>query len=308
MEKADFVHIDAVAIERFAERVSLDVLQPAPRHAVLRFLGDPPEVARWTLLIDSLNFCFWSPEGCPWSVEYGGQRWQRYFALVAALRRAVARDAGWLKAERWASATGTDCEAVFAGNGRIPLLQRRVGILNETGRILLDRFAGEAIRLVEDAKSDAVRIAAAVCGSFPSFRDIHSYKGRQIPILKRAQIFASDVAAAFEEIGAAPITNLEGLTAFADYRLPQALRHLGMMTLSNELESRIESELLIEPGSAEELELRAGAIGAVDLITQALRRKRRTDAPSWLVDEYLWNYSHHPEVMVRHHRTLTWYY
>jgi hypothetical protein len=308
MERADFVQIDPAAVERWAEQVSLEGIQPAPRPTVLRLLGTPADVARWVLLIDCLNFYFWSQDGPLWSVEYGGQRWQRYFALVAALRRAVARDAGWLTAERWASATAADCEAIFAGDGRIPLLEERGRILNETGRLLLDRFGGEALRLVEEAKHDAVRIAATVCDVFPSFRDVHDYRGRRIPILKRAQIFASDVAAAFEENGAVPIANLAGLTAFADYRLPQTLRHLGIMILAGELESRIESERLIESGSSEEIELRAGTIWAVDLMVQALRQKRRVNLPGWLVDEYLWDHSHDPDVKVRHHRTVTWYY
>ena len=308
MERADFVQIDPAAIERWSERVSLDEVRPAPRPALLRYLGAPADVARWVLLIDCLNFYFWSQNGPLWTVEYGGQRWQRYFALVAALRKAVSRDAGWLTAERWAAATVADCEELFAGDNRIPLLEERAGILSETGRVLLDRFGGEAIRLAAEAKNDAVRIAAAVCDVFPSFRDVHEYKGRQIPILKRAQIFASDLAAALEENQAGPIANMAGLTAFADYRLPQTLRHLGIMVLAGELEARIESEQLIESGSPEEVELRAGTILAVELMVQALRQKRRAELPAWLVDEYLWDHSHDHDVRVRHHRTVTWYY
>lgn len=308
MERADFVQIDPTAIERWSEHVSLDEIRPAPRPALLRYLGTPADVARWVLLIDCLNFYFWSKDGPLWTVEYGGRRWQRYFALVAALRRAVSQDPSWLTAERWASAGVADCEAVFAGENRIPLLEDRARILSETGQVLLGRFGGEALRLAEEAKYDAARIAAVVCDVFPSFRDVHEYKGRRIPILKRAQIFASDLAAALEENQAAPITNLAGLTAFADYRLPQTLRHLGVMVLASELEATIESEQLIESGSPEEVELRAGTILAVDLMVQALRQKRRADLPCWLVDEYLWDHSHDPDVKVRHHRTVTWYY
>ncbi|MBP7934979.1 MAG: queuosine salvage family protein [Phycisphaerae bacterium] len=308
IERADCIQIDTGAIERWAKHVSLHEIRPAPRPATLRFLGRPADVARWILLIDCLNFFFWSQTGPLWTVEYEGRPWQRYFALVAALRRAVARHPSWLTAERWASATAKDCAAVFAGDGHIPLLEERTRILNETGRVLLNRFDGEAIHLAEEARFDAVRVAAAVSEAFPSFRDVHGYKGRQIPILKRAQIFASDLAAGFEENQTTPIANLAGLTAFADYRLPQTLRHFGVMVLAAELESRIESEQLVRSGSPEEIELRAGTVRAVDLMVEALRRMRRADLPCWLVDEYLWDHSHDPDVIVRHHRTVTHYY
>jgi len=307
-ERARFVRIDGEAINRWADRVDPETIRPAPRPPELRFAGPSAEAARWVLLVDCLNFCFWSDTEPAWAIEYEGKQWRRYLALVAALRRAVAGSASWLTAERWACATAADVEDVFAGRGRIPMFDDRVKVLNETGRVLLARYGGEALHVAETARFDAARIAATVCDEFDAFRDVHAYQGMQVPILKRAQIFASDLAAGLADNDGPAVTNIEAITAFADYRIPQMLRHLKILVLADDLESRIENGRPIEASSDEEIELRAGSIWSVELMVRALCTRRHAQHPAWIVDEHLWHHAHDPEVTIQHHKTITWYY
>lgn len=305
---AQHVRIDPQAIGLWADRVEDAAIVPAPMPAELIFVGPPADAARWTLLVDCLNFCFWTPSGQPWTVEFQGRPWQRYLALVASLRRAVATDARWLTPERWADATAAQLETVFAGAGRIPMFEDRVRILNETGQILGSRFRDEALNLAAEADYQADRIAALVCNTFPSFRDIHIYRSLDVAILKRAQIFASDLADTLTRNQGPAIAGREKLTAFADYRVPQYLRHLKILLLKPALEERIDRGDAIIASSPEEIELRACSIHAVELMVQALRERRQIDKPAWLVDEYLWYHSHDADVTNQHHRTVTWYY
>lgn len=307
-EAAKWVRVDQEAITQWAAAVDPVSIRPAPRPAELRFQGSPRDTARWVLLIDCLNFCFWASEGELWSVEYEGRRWQRYPALVAALRRAIARDPAWLTARRWAAAQPAELEELFAGHGRIPMFEDRVRLVQETGRVLIGLYDGEAMNLVEAADFDAARIAALTCRSFEGFRDIASYRGQSVPILKRAQIFASDLAAAWAENNGPTVTGIESLTAFADYRIPQMLRHLGILRLDPDFADRIEREQLIPASSEEEIELRACSIWAVELMAETVSRQRGASFPAWMVDEYLWDHSHDPAVTLRHHRTVTWFY
>lgn len=302
---AQRVHINTAAIDAWAEAVDPARIQPAPRPAELRFQGSPDEIARWVLLLDALNFCFWSDAEPGWSIDYRGRTWSRYGALVAALHRAVAEDRRWLQPDRWADATADDLERLFAGGGRIPLLEERRRILNETGCVALDRWHGEPIRLAEEAQFDASRLVFLVVESFPSFRDVPTYGGVPTPLLKRAQILAADLAETWGASGGPAMDGLASLTAFADYRIPQVLRHLHILRLESALEAAIEARQLVERSSPEEVEIRACSIHAVELMCRALGSRKHAAVPAWRLDEYLWARSHDADVAVQHHRTLS---
>lgn len=47
-----------------------------------------PSAADWIFVVDTLNFCFWSPDAAHYSVSHNGKRYTGYFALCAALNRA----------------------------------------------------------------------------------------------------------------------------------------------------------------------------------------------------------------------------
>jgi hypothetical protein len=302
------VSIDTAAIARWAESVDPPSIVPAQRPPELLVSGTPAEVANWTLLLDCLNFCFWTLEEPAWTVKYRGKRWGRYAAMAAGIHRAVTQDWRWLHAEAWRDVTLDDVERIFAGAGRIPLIADRVRILNETGEALLRTYDGQATRIAETAELYAYTIADLLARDFPSFRDISEYRGRSVAILKRAQIFAANLAENWARTGGPVVRGLENLTAFADYRIPQALRHLGILQLESGLAARIESKQLIAAGSAAEVELRACSVYAVQLMTQAVHERRGAAVPAWKLDEYLWHHSHDPEVTVQHHRTLTCFY
>jgi hypothetical protein len=55
--------------------------------------------------------------------------------------------------------------------------------------------------------------------------------------------------------------DIDRLSAFSDYRLPQLFRLHKILTLTPELEATIETEGDVPEGSAEEIELRAASQG-----------------------------------------------
>ena len=59
---------------------------------------------------------------------------------------------------------------------------------------------------------------------------------------------------------------------FADDRVPQILRHLGVLEYSSELASLIDNESELAFSSRWELELRASTIIAVDLIMAEIKQ------------------------------------
>ena len=86
-----------------------------------------------------------------------------------------------------------------------------------------------------------------------------------MPFFKRAQLAAADLHLQ----GIAPAADVAALTLFADNLVPHVLRIDGVLEFEPELAARIERGELIEHDSPEEVEIRACALHAVELLVAA---------------------------------------
>jgi hypothetical protein len=82
----------------------------------------------------------------------------------------------------------------------------------------------------------------------------------------------------------APAHDLDRLTLFADNLVPHVLRLDGVLSFDAGLVERIEHEQLIEHGSHEEVEIRACALHAVELLVDA-----HGNTTAATIDNALWN-------------------
>jgi len=297
--------IDEGAVQRFAAELFEAPLISGPEDDALLFRGDRAACANFCLLCDALNFCFWSEGG--WEVEFGGRKWTRTYAMIASILKAVAADREWLDANRWRQTTSDDVQRIFAGSGAIPLPEHRRDIMVETGEVLLDRFGGQFVNVIDGAQSHAARIADVIADAFPSFCDVAQHSGAPVSFLKRAQICVADIHRTFRGNGLDGLCGLLQLTVFADYRLPQLFRHIGAIVLTPELAATVDDEQEIEAGSPQEVELRAATIWIGDRLVRELKRLGH-DIDAWELDYTLWLRARSPKVTEPHHRTLTTYY
>src|SRR5690349_23171823 len=70
------VRIDLAAVERLADRLAQTDLTPPGWDSELHFSDGTWRTAVWTLVLDALNFCFWSTSANPedrWRVEWRGR-------------------------------------------------------------------------------------------------------------------------------------------------------------------------------------------------------------------------------------------
>jgi hypothetical protein len=99
----------------------------------------------------------------------------------------------------------------------------------------------------------------------------------------------ADIWACFEGEVCGNIVNVEALTMFADYRVPQVLYHLGVLGYSEQLIDTIRNEIEIPSGHFNEIEIRGCTIRAVQLLIQKIQEIEPTlNINSVLVDYYLW--------------------
>ncbi|KAI0286385.1 hypothetical protein BC826DRAFT_1048671, partial [Russula brevipes] len=122
----------------------------------------------------------------------------------------------------------------------------------------------------------ALQLAQMVTDTFPSFRDEHWFEGRRIFFWKRAQIMIAETWAAFSppsDSDPHPLIprGIGQLTMFADYRVPQVLHHLRLLTYAPPLVCALEAREEFPSGAREEIAIRAASIIAVERVAAALR-------------------------------------
>ena len=271
--------------------------------------GSPEATCNYILLLDALNFCFWPDEGQPrWTVRFEGQSYDGYGALAVSLKRAVQEGVPLTSAQHLSSLDEAAIRHIFRGDGEIPLVPQRLANAREVGQVLASRFGGELSRAIESCQGSAVALVDLLVEHFSSFRDLASYGGQEVRILKRAQITVVDIAGSLSESGLGKFNDIAHLTAFADYKIPQILRALGVMVYASELAERVDQRRLLDPGSAEEVEIRATMVWAVELIRQELERLGRSYR-AFELDWFLWYLSQSPDISRQpYHRTRTIFY
>lgn len=308
-EQASFVKIDSQRLQQLA-REWVEVPWEVPGwDEEIHWRGEPLATVHYILLLDALNFCFWSDPGQPrWTVEYKGRSWNGYKALSVALGRALEEGFPLTDPATLAHLEAWQLAHILRGQGQIPMLPERLAHAREVGRVLLAQFEGDFRQAIHQAKGSGLQLAATIAREFPCFHDVSTYRGRQIPLWKRAQIAVVDLAGSLHFEGLGSFADLERLTAFADYKIPQVLRALGVLHYAPELAARVDRQELLAAGSEEEIEIRATMVWAVEWIRQAMSESGRS-LKAYELDWFLWNVGQQPVADERpYHRTRTVFY
>lgn len=291
MGLCDDVRTECAGIAARARFVRIDLdpigdIQPGPpptldpqRHYLE---GSGENVAAYLLALDTINFgSGWFPtlhkrEGC-----------SGYFSVA------------WALADRWRALgpwsnqelAALDASAVAEVLGQDPeheLMGLYAGALRDLGGFL---GARSALELVESVDRSAERLAEELAGGMAFFHDP--------PFFKRAQIAPNDLAIA----GVAGFDDLDRLTVFADNIVPHVLRLDGVLRYDPELAARIDAGELLEAGSPEEVEIRACAVHAGELLAD------RLGVPARTLDGWLWNRGQAPRYKARpRHRARSVFY
>ncbi|UCG13386.1 MAG: queuosine salvage family protein [Deltaproteobacteria bacterium] len=309
-EESQFVHIESPAISRYLDNNSQGEIPPLPLGpAPYHYFDNSAASAQWIFVLETVNHCFWPDEGFPrWGIRYRNVSLSGYWALAASLKRAMKEGISINLAETLVTLQRGTLGRIFRGTSEIPLLDERLANLRQVGQVLLQRFQGNFIHVLEEARGSAVDLVLLVAREFSSFNDTAIYHGETVYFFKRAQLLVQDLWSTFSGASWGDISRLEQLTAFADYKLPQVLRHLGIIRYEPELEERIRDLHHLQPGSPEEVEIRAATVWAVELLRNELeRRSKRVTAVQ--LDNWLWHLGQEDTYRsFPYHRTRTIFY
>ena len=251
----------------------------------------PPEelTARW-LTLDAINFgSGWFPTLHKRSGLSG------YGTIAAGLSERFAGTGAWTAAEL-AEIDRATLAPILGQDPEHELMALYARSLRDLGERVGDEYGGDFSAVTAAARGSAVRLALRL-GEWPCFEDTSRYADLEIPFLKRAQIAAADLHRA----GAAQFSDVDRLTMFADNLVPHVLRLDGVLRFSPGLVARIEREELIAHGSPEEIEIRACAVHAVELLVNSARPPGLTASE---LDQALWQRGQQPHYKASpRHRT-----
>lgn len=160
---------------------------------------------------------------------------------------------------------------------------------------------------MEAAGHSAVRLVQMLV-EMPYFDDVQRHEEQRVPFYKRAQLTAADLSLALGGAGLGRFHDLDQLTIFADNLVPHVLRVDGILTYDAGLAARIDDEALLARGSPEEVEIRACAVHAAELLVQELRQGGH-GVPAMRLDYVLWNRGQQPNYKARpRHRVRIVFY
>jgi len=240
------------------------------------------EVVAYVLTLDAINF------GSGWFPSLRKRPRSSGYVTVAWSLAERFRSLGPWGAAELRRLDSDELALVLGQDPRHPLMSLYADALRDLGRFLDDL---QPVDVVDAAGGSAERLAADLAAGMPFFQDVGFYK--------RAQIVPSDLALA----GVGEFDDLDRLTIFADNVVPHVLRVDGVLRYGGDLAARIDRGELIKAGSDEEVEIRACAVQACELIAEHQGVTPR------VLDGWLWNRGRERHYKERpRHRTRTLYY
>lgn len=123
---------------------------------------------------------------------------------------------------------------------------------------LLQRYNCSIVNVVDTANGSAAELVNLLARDFSCFRDEHRFEGRNKPVrfLKRAQILVADLWACFEGESYGEFYDIDKITMFADYRIPQILITFGALYCSPPVAAAIRDKKMFKSGGRWEMQLR----------------------------------------------------
>uniref|UniRef100_A0A7E4UYP1 Queuosine 5'-phosphate N-glycosylase/hydrolase n=1 Tax=Panagrellus redivivus TaxID=6233 RepID=A0A7E4UYP1_PANRE len=243
-----------------------------------------PEKFNWFFLMDLINFHFFYDNYDPYVVKLQDKSYVGSMAGAAAINRWLLQHSSRVIAPLFLGLARPEfIKDIFkAENGEdIPLIEERIKMIHETYTNMLN-LKTNFYEASLNRKFDPKAMVDFLVTNFEHFRDFGQFGSTQIAFHKRAQLLVKDVltncAADIKQLGFT--IKMDYLSVFADYRIPQVLRHYGLIKYTDELNSAIAAGPLTDPTM--EVEIRAITLAACDRLSQIM------GIPSAELDTLLW--------------------
>ncbi len=304
---AHFKHVDISEVN--IKSIFLDTAEVSTRECFnllqLDNFGIKDRVT-FLLVLSALNFCFWNNDGEDWFIQHNDLTLKGSKAMLALLKGLKKENEDFAKTIFSLSRDGF--YSLIQNRHLLQFLPERFVCIKEIGKVLKNSFKSNPLNLLKTCNYSSLKLVTFLCDNISPFSDKVSYKGHQVMLCKKAQFFVAALHYSKSDIDESKFNDIDQLTVFPDYRLPQVLRHFEILNYSPELAGLVDNKRNIKFGSEYEAEIRIATVIASEKMLQYLQKKGiKINAVQ--LDQYLWKKAKEFEpVMKPHHRTLTTYY
>ena len=298
------VSINEMALEALVDHLANTDISIPDWKSDFCYHGDPERTLDWIFIFNAINFSYWNTPR--WHNSVRGRSWgtdDEAFGVMAALAHAMEsgvplNDYNYLK-----ELDIVDLRSIFSAApnaGELPMLEERLEALHELA-MAFQRF-GNAIGMMHMCDYSATKLVPFLVGACPSWRDMQMFHGVKLHFHKRAWLCAAMCYERFIDDPSRRLSDWEQIPLFADYRLPQALCALGVLSYDAPLQTSILNQTPIPKDSQTEIEIRVATLAAAKRILDKLEG----NVSALQLDAYLWTYAVQKEnTIAPHHRTRT---
>ena len=304
-----FTHVDR--IQEVAGWMAYEEL-PMPDYALPLGVGagSAEDTIDFILTADSVDTAFTDfSTHEKFQVDFSGRHWSDSDALFACMKRAMDNGVPILDGKFLARLTRPEMEKIFAGNIELPMLDEKMAVWHQVGGVLTENYDGRFHNFVKSCPprlyDNGAGLVDRLVKEFPRFNDVSLYDGQTIKFYKLPQLGLWFVYSSLRKTGQFPLEDVQKVTAFADYMVPVALRVMGIMIYSPELEKAINTHQMIMRDSPQEVEIRAHCVYACALLCEEVNKIRPKDMQiiNPQIDARLW--THYHTTWWPHHLTKT---
>jgi hypothetical protein len=254
--RARHVRVDEAAIPSYAGELTRAIAAAPPDRPTLAPGEREAAAAHW-LTLDAINF------GSGWFPTLRKRPGlSGYRTIAAALAERFDAHPPW-PAHELAAIDAAEVAAVLGQDPGHELIALFARSLRDLGRHV--QRAGDFADVVDAAAGSAITLVAELA-RWQCFADVCTYGDIVLPFLKRAQIAVADLHRA----GVARVGARGRLTSVADNLVPHVLALDGVLRLHPALRDAIAHGELLVHRSAPEVELRACAVHACELLVAEL--------------------------------------
>ena len=265
----------------------------------------PEEYIRKTMLINTLNFVF---TDFSTSVKYKIENLSDTDAMVYQIDKALLEGAPLTQGHYMRDMNLKEFKRIFTGNIEMPMADEKVKILNNVGDTLVTKYDGDWINFIDDGPKklydNGEGLVERLVRDFKRFDDHSIFENEKVYFLKLAQLAFWGI---HRELSKRYfyIEDMENMTAFADYIIPVALESFGIVKYSSGLNEKIDSGILIDRDSIEEIEIRSTSIYVTAKLTELINNYKNEEEKIIIpqLDFKLWTDFHADERP--HHLTKT---